>query len=258
MFQKAIDILKIRWPEVALVVILQAAMMLLVEEVTFLVEYENSQVEFLPFWAGFLLGMGMMLCMIVWQMLYLGFLKTAAISGAHPQQPMELLRTGRPYFWRILFFQILLGLVLFFLNSVLVSLLAMLVWQGQGLEQVPAWVVQLCGLAGVCILLKPLLLVPAVVLVYDVTVIEAFFRTRQFQFFHIDSLLKVTIPGFGLIIVTALLTGLAQPKTMEYYITSALHHAVFSIVFLVLTMIAVLWTQQHLEAEQVEVKEDQR
>lgn len=257
MFQKAIDILKERWPEVALVVILQAAMMLLVEEVALLTEEESQSVA-MPLWAGFLLGMGMMLCAIIWQMLYLGFLKTAAVSGTHPQQPMELLRTGRPYFWRILFFQILLGLVLFFLNSVLVSLLAAFVWSGQGLEQVPTWAVQLCGLAGLFILLKPLLLVPAVVLVYDVTVIEALFRIRQFRFFRIDSLLKVTMGSFVLIITTALLIELAQPKTMGYYITSALHHAVFSIVFLVLTMIPVLWTQHQLEAEQVEVQEDQR
>jgi hypothetical protein len=81
---------------------------------------------------------------------------------------------------------------------------------------------------------------------------------RRFQLLRIDSLFRLTLAGFGLIITTALLAGLAQPQTVGYYITTVLHHVSFSIVLLVLTLIAVLWTGQLFEAEHVEINEEQR
>ena len=247
--------MKARWPEVAMVIILQVAMMVLIEQVTVVSEIGQPQSATLPFWASFLLGVGMMLFVIVWQMVYLGFLKTAAVSGDHPQHPMQLLHCGRPYFWRILFFQILLGVAVFFLNSMLISLLVMTFWPEGGMEQVPEWGLQIIGLVGVCVLLKPMLLVPAVILVYDVTAIEAIFRMWKFQFFQIESILKVTIAGFGFIIVTALLTALAKTGTPLYHILTTLHHGIFSLVLLLLTLMAILWTQQQYEAEYVQVEE---
>jgi hypothetical protein len=131
LIQKAIDILKARWPEVVMVVVLQAAMMLLLEEVVSDSEKMDSNAALMPFWASFLLGMGTILCAVLWQMLYLGFLKTAAVFGSQPQQPVELLRSGRPYFWRIVFFQILIGIALMFLNMAIVAFLGYLIWQAQ-------------------------------------------------------------------------------------------------------------------------------
>ncbi|MHC5091598.1 MAG: hypothetical protein ACYSOJ_08245, partial [Planctomycetota bacterium] len=58
LIQKAIDLLKVRWPEVMLVVVLQAAMMLLAEEVVVISENAEAQGPMLPFWASFLLGLG--------------------------------------------------------------------------------------------------------------------------------------------------------------------------------------------------------
>ena len=72
-------------PEVVLVVILQAAMMVLVEDVSLMFENPDSEAAMLPFWAGFLLGIGIMLFAVIWQMVYLGFLKTAATDGNRPQ-----------------------------------------------------------------------------------------------------------------------------------------------------------------------------
>ena len=236
-----------------MMVILQTAMMLLIEKVIVIGELSQTQSAMLPFWASFLLGVGMMLFAILWQMIYLGFLKTAAVSGDDPQHPMQLLRWGRPYFWRILFFQILLGFAVYIINSILVSLLLAIFWQGESLQQIPAWALQACGLTGIFILLKPTLLVPAVILVYDLTAIEAFIRMRQFQLFGMDSVWKVILAGFGLITATALMTGLAQAETTLYHIITALHHMVFSTVFLVLTLMTVLWTQRRYEAEYAEI-----
>ena len=240
-----------------LVVVLQAAMMLLAEEVVTISENAETQGAMLPFWASFLLGFGIMLFAVLWQMLYLGFLKTSAVSGGQPQQPMQLLRSGRPYFWRILFFQIMLGFALMLLNSFLASSLGGLIWEGRPLAELPSWFVQLCALVGILVALKPLLLVPAQMIVYDITVFRAIYRMRFCRISGIDNFLRLIIVSFGVIVLSTFLVGSLTPKTTAYYIFSGLHQAVFSFILFTLTLIAVLWVQQQFEVETVKTSEEE-
>ena len=257
MIQKAIDILKVRWPEVMLVVVLQAAMMMLAEEVVTISENAEAQGAMLPIWASFLLGFGIMLFAILWQMIYLGFLKTSAVSGGDPQQPLQLLRSGRPYFWRILFFQIMLGFALMLLNSFLASSFGGLIWKGRPFAELPQWFVQICALVGILIVLKPLLLVPAQMIVYDITVFQAIYRMRFCRISSVDNFFRIIFISFGAIILSTLLVGSLTPKTTAYYIFSGLHQAAFSFILLTLTLIAVLWIQQQFEAECVKASEEE-
>ena len=238
-------------------VVLQAAMMMLAEEVVVISENAETQGAMLPFWASFLLGLGIMLFAILWQMIYLGFLKTSAVSGGEPQQPIQLLRSGRPYFWRILFFQILLGFALMLLNGLLASSFGGLIWKGRPFAELPQWFVQICALVGILIALKPLLLVPAQMIVYDITVLQAIYRMRFFKIHGVDHFFRVIFVSFGLIAVSTLLVGLLTPKTGAYYIFSGLHNAVFSFILLMLTLVAVLWFQQQFEAETVKTSEEE-
>jgi hypothetical protein len=258
LIQKAIDILKMRWPEVMLVVVLHVAMVLLIEDVVAASENMDAQGPMPPFWASFLLGMGMILCGILWQMIYLGFLKTAAVSGGEPKQPMELLRTGRPYFWRIVLFQIMLGFVVMLLNGIFLSVLGGLIWQERSIEDLPVWFVQLCALAGILIVLKPMLLVPACVIVYDVTAFGAFSRMRFYRLGQIGGIFKAIVIGFGIIALSVLPSVLMDAEGAERYIFSGLHNAASSLVLLILAMAAVLWVQQQFEAEHVKISEDFR
>jgi hypothetical protein len=258
LFQKAIKLLKKRWPEVMLIVILQAAMMLLAEEVVTLSETTGSQTPALPFWAGFLLGMGMILCAVLWQMLYLGFLKTAAVFGTQPQQPMHLLQSGRPYFWRIFFFQVLLGFVLMVLNAVIVTVFSSLVFQNREFAQVPGWFTQICALIGILVVLKPMLLVPARIIVYDNSTVQAIFQMHFYQLKRIDQIFKVTFAGFAITLISVLPVALFEQTGFGYYIFSGLHHAVFSLVIVGLTLMAVLWIQEQLEAEFVPIDGDRK
>lgn len=256
MLQKAIDILRKRWPEVALIVILQAAMMLVLEEVIMITEKAGSQGPAMPFGVSFVLGLGVMLCAVLWQMLYLGFLKTAAVSGTQPQQPMQLLRSGRPYFLRILLFQILLGFALMFINMLIVTGLAGLVFQDRPLEQIPEWFTQMCVLIGILIVLKPMLLVPARIIVYDNPIFTAIAYTRFYQLSRIDNIFRFTFAGFAVILLTVLPIELFTQQSVGYYLLSGLHHSAFSLVMLALTLITVLWIQEKLEAEYAQAKED--
>ena len=240
-----------------MVVVLQAAMMLLLEDVVAGSENIDSQAALMPSWASFLLGMGTILCAILWQMLYLGFLKTAAVFGSQPQPPVELLRFGRPYFWRILFFQILIGVALMFLNIAIVAFLGYLIWQGRELNQLPQWFAQISALIGILIVLKPMLLVPARMIVYDDTTFQAIFQMRYYQLGGIDRIFRITFAGFGMIVLSTLPMAFFEQGSRGYYIFSGLHHVIFSFLLLSLTLIAVLWVQQRYDMEYAETAEEE-
>ena len=102
----AYEIIKKRWPEVVLIVFLQAGLMMLMEQIYAAAEQniagngagQTSQV------IEFFMGFGTIAIAIVATMLYLGFLKTACTEGTAPREPGVLLRIGRHYFWRIMRF----------------------------------------------------------------------------------------------------------------------------------------------------------
>jgi hypothetical protein len=89
---KLFDILKSRWPEAVMVAGLQACCMILV------LDFQHMQEQPPSFDRVFFLGIVMALFGIISQMLFLGFLRTAAVGVMQPVTPMELLRTGRGYF----------------------------------------------------------------------------------------------------------------------------------------------------------------
>lgn len=239
-----------------MVVVLQAAMMLLLEEIVSDPENMDPKAALMPFWATFLLGMGLVLCAVLWQMLYLGFLKTAATFGSQPQQPVKLLHSGRPYFWRIFFFQIMLGFVLMFLNIAIVFTLGNLLWKGRQPDQLPQWFAQICALAGILIVLKPMLLVPARMIVYDETAFQAIFQTRYYQLRGIDRIYKAAFGGLGVIVLAMLPIAFSQKGTVFDSVFTGLYHIVFSFIMLLLTLIAVLWVQQQFDAEHVKTSEE--
>jgi hypothetical protein len=242
---------------VMMVVVLHVAMALLVEDVVAASENMDTQGAMPPFWASFLLGIGMILCGILWQMLYLGFLKTAAASEGLPQQPMQLLRSGRPYFWRIVLFQIMLGVVVMLLNAVFLNVLGGLIWQGRSIEDLPVWFAQLCALAGVLIVLKPMLLVPACVIVYDISAFAAFGQMRFYRLGQIDGIFKAVAVGFGIIALSVLPSVLMDAEGLRGYIVSGLYSVASSLVLLTLAMVAVLWVQQQFDAECVKASEEE-
>jgi hypothetical protein len=243
LFQKAIDILKVRWQEVTLIVVLQAAMMLLYDKLIVIMEDADSGAAMLPFWAGFLVGIGSAGVFIVWLMLYLGFLKTAATEGESQLQPGQLVRHGRPYFWRYLFFNIQIGFLMFLLSGVLVGLFASIVWNGE-IEKVPEWFARMCALGVLLILIKPMLFIPARILVYENTTLEAFFSIRQYQMGRIHKLNQTIAIGFSVILLVAVVNAFVTEGTVAYYIVMGIHHLLFSAVPFFLTLLVVLWVQE--------------
>ncbi len=251
MVRKAFDILRHRWPEVMLIVVLHAALMVFAEELASMSErMASDKAAQIPAWAGFLMGFGAILYAVIWMMLYLGFFKTAALEGANPQQPMHLLQSGRIYFWKILGFQILYGVILWILGSALFALLGALLWRANDLNQIPDWFAQLCVLAGLLFLLKPLLLIPARIIAADEPLGRAALSMRYDRLRDIDGLYKLFAASLAGIMLFMFISGLAPERSVVYYVLSGIHNLLFSLVFLWMTLAAVLYVQQQLDRQQ--------
>jgi hypothetical protein len=256
MVRKAFEILRGRWPEVMLVVVWQAALMIFISQTgTSFEETSPTEAARLPFWTEFLLGFGGILCIIIWTMLYLGFLKTAAVEGAYPQQPVDLLRRGRLYFWKIFLFQLLLAVVLWIFSGVVIYLSAGLIWKTQDAAMIPEWFIVVCTLAAVLIFMKPALFIPARIIVYDDSVIQATLAMRQYRLRDVDCLYGLIAGLVGIAAVFMLLSGLVTDRMVLYYIMSGIGYLILSLMSLWLTLAVVLWVQNQLEAVQAQEKE---
>ncbi len=256
MLQKVIDILKTRWPEVMLVVVLHAALMLFSDE--FLLMAEAAESRHVEFSAGpsFLLGFGIAITGVILQMLYLGFMKTSAVAGTQPWQPLDLIRYGRRYFWKILFFQIMFGFVLLLFSMAIATTLGRYLWKTEDMTMIPEWFFQFCTMAAILFMIKPFLLVPARMIVYDNSLAQSVLAVPRYRFGEIESIFKVLAGGFGIVFTLMFLIELVVPRTVVYFILTGVHHVCLSMLFLVLALMAVLWLQDNLEAEQAAAEKE--
>ena len=247
-----------RWPEVMLVVVIQAAMAMFFSESSVMFEtMSTNENAHIPYWAGFLVGFGSVLCGIVLAMLYLGFLKTSAVEGVHPQQPMDLLRQGRPYFWKMLLFQILLLCALWILSSILVIILAGLIWKTQDATNIPEWFLSVCVLVTIVFMMKPALFIPARIIVYNDSVMQAILAMRQYRIKDVDCLYKLIAGLVGIMGIFMFLFTFVAEKTIVHYVLSGIAYLILNLVSLWLMLTVVLWVQGHLEALQAQVREGQ-
>ncbi len=239
-----------------LIVVLHAALMTFMDE--YLQSYQVTAPESgdaAPFWPDFFLGVGMIVFMVIILKLSLGFLKSAATDGPTPHEPMQLLRIGGPYFFRILFFRLLLEVCVSIVTIPAVMLIGGAVWKTGDVSGIPAWFVRMGGLLGMLALMKPLFLVPARILVYEDTIFQALSAFWRYRLTEIDNFLRWMLAGFGVVAVFTLINSLAAAQTPVYYVLTGVYHLVFSLVFLGLTLAVVLRLQQQLEVQQADSME---
>jgi len=234
------DIFKLRRPEITLVVVFQAGLMVLLDQIMLRSGMDPSRPATMPDWTMFVLGMGCMILAIVWQMLYLGFLRTAATDGAKPQEPSTLLRTGRPYFWRILGVQILLGLAVWVVSGVLAILIVAATGYKQA-ESFPPWLMTLMMTGAVALLVKPLFLIPSFMLVLDYKAVEAFAMVRQVHLSNLGILPRFYGSGLAVMAVIGIIVSLAPKDGPVYYIALTAGHLLQSLTILTLMLATVLF-----------------
>ncbi len=240
------DILRSRRPEIVLIIVFQTGLLLLLERMIRLGGPEQPQLPAVPGWALFVLGVGSMMMAIVWQMLYLGFLRTAALSGAEPQDPAVLVRTGRPFFWRILGVQIVVGLVLWVLAAFLLSLLgAVLGYQRP--EMLPLWLVELTLVASIALLVKPIFLIPSFMLVLDIKAVEAAKLIWQIRLSDMGILPPCYGTGLAALAAMGAAISFAPQEGVIYYIAMTSGHLAQSLIFFLLMLLTVLFVAIEIE-----------
>jgi len=209
-----------------LVILLQAGLMVLLEEIAGQAAVaQQAQSTALPAQMGFIWGMGTALFAIIWQMLYLGFLATAYTEGASPKQPGQLVSVGRLFFWRMLRFQIILGIIYIGISFVILAIV-----QSVALGQ-----------KDVAVLVKPILLVPAVMIVRDRMVLEAFGLLREYRLLEAKALVRAFFVCFATVYLLSSLLSLIEPGGVFYYAAVGIYAVVSSALIVTLTLGALLF-----------------
>jgi hypothetical protein len=236
-----IEILKKRWPEAALVIVLQAGLMVLAEEISGQARSLENDPAALPPFMGFVLGAGTALFAVIWQMLYLGFLATACTEGTAPKQPGELVSVGRLFFWRMLRFQILWAVAYLAIAFGLLVMVHSTIFRLKSASEIPQWIWQLCSFGALAILIKPTLLGPAAMIVRDRMVLEALGMMREYKLSQAKGLVWAFFICFGAIFLLSSLQSLTGAAGVYQYVAAGISAIISSTLVLAVNLAAILF-----------------
>lgn len=225
-----------------MVILLQAGLMILLEEIAGRASVaQQAPSSALPAQMGFIWGMGTVLFAIIWQMLYLGFLATAYSEGPTPKEPGQLVSAGRLFFWRMLRFQIILGIVYTGISFVILATVQSVALGREEVLRIPDWIVHLCSFAVLAVLAKPILLMPAVMIVRDRMVLEAFRLLREYRLLEAKALVRAFFICFATVYLLSSLLSLIEPGGAFYYAAIGIYAVVSSALIVAVTLGAVLF-----------------
>lgn len=235
---KAFDILKTRWAEVLLLVGFQTGVLFLMEQIMTLAEQQaEGKPVHLPQRIAFLLGLGTMAFIIIWQMLYLGFLRTAYTDGCQRWEPGQLLRIGRLYFWRMVRFQVLLLVVYSGLAMAGLSVAAALA-KAKTPEDLPLWAVTIVLLAVSLALLKPTALSPPIMVARDMMAMRSIRALRQYRLMQEWTIPVIYIGALIFSAAASMADETFVPKGTLHYVVMACHHVIIGIAMLAVHLAA--------------------
>jgi hypothetical protein len=219
---EVLEIIKRRWPEVVLVVgfqigvfFLKTMLMEIVEEASQTTESEN--IVYSPFWASFLLGMGTMAFAIIAYMFLFGFLATACHEGLDKKEPIDLLRAGRYFFWRMVRFEILFSIFWFAIVIVCAAIVGTIVLQAKARQGIPNWMLNIFMFTSLVILIKPMLLAPAIMIAKDKMVLDAIKLLKQYSLKDAKNLLLLAGASISLMLGFSVTLSFAEIGSYYYY-----------------------------------------
>ena len=225
-----------------MVIMFQAGLMVLLEEISTRASLSRqAQATASPVHMGFILGLGTAIFAVIGQMLYLGFLATAHTDGPAPKQPAQLVSVGRLFFWRMLRFQIILGIVYIGISFVILAIVQSMVFGQKDVLSIPDWVAHLCSFAALAVLAKPMLLIPAVMIVKDCMVLEAIGLLKEYRFLDAKDLVWAFFVCFATVYLLSSWLGVTEPGSVFYYVLVGIYAVVSSALIVALTLGAVLF-----------------
>ncbi|HOL88743.1 MAG TPA: hypothetical protein PK965_05915 [Anaerohalosphaeraceae bacterium] len=200
--QKAMKILMVRWPEALMLTGLFGGLSCLAARMNQEAVPQGLLAQ-MPLWAGFLFGVGLMILIILIGMLFTGFLRSTVLAPLSARHPVELLQIGRPFFWKLFLPYLVFELAWSFLSILLMMLLHMLLYRRLPTEPTPEWLLRVCQLIVLCILIKPFLLLPTLILLENRPVTETLAVIRRIPLTAVKPLMKVLEQG--LVVMAAFL-----------------------------------------------------
>jgi len=212
----------------------------------------------LPEWALFLLTAGITAFAVIWQMLYLGFLATAYTDGSAPQQPGRLVSVGRYFFWRIMLFQLLLAVVYMAVSFMALGIFNTVFLGGGEPADIPEWAVRLCSLAAVVILAKPILIVPAIIIVRNCRPFAALSALKEYKLLAGNGLrlLGLFLGCFVTLFLVSFVLGRVDGNSPYRYVAGAIDAIIASTAMLVIGLSAVQFVAgRNLATESTETAE---
>ena len=247
-----IEIIKRRWPEVTLVIVFHAGLIAIADRIlTFTASVENSagaaDPGYLPGGLDFVLGMGTMAFWMVWQLLYIGFLGTSFIKPVEPREPMELLKIGKRFFWRMLRFQLVFGCAYMVIVLFISGFLMKIAPADGTIDDIPLWIPPVSSFAALAVMVKPLVFIPAVMIVRDRMVTETFMSLGQFPLARATELMKLFFSCFAVIFLLSFVHSLTAPKTLIHYAVTCVYGLSASFLLLLTAMAAVRFVAQRTD-----------
>jgi hypothetical protein len=220
---KFFEIIKSRWPEVMVVVLIQACCAFLVKDID-LVSTRPEEYSMRLFF----LGAGLAAFSIISQMMLWGFLRTTSVTGPSAVQPGALLSVGRVYFWKLFVLQIILIFALILIASIIQVVFSSILYHKPIPDKMPLWLEIVPMLIAGIVLIKPIYFMPAVMLVGDVGIVDAFRYLRQLDLFRMGRFLPLAI---GVTLLTGgveLLSVFVHRPNVWYYPMTAMQVLVMS------------------------------
>ncbi len=233
---KIIDIIKTRWSEVVLLIGLQTAVMFLLEQIAAVAQPPEGAPVSTPQNIAFLLGLGTMAFIIVWQMLYLGFLRTC-IEGVQPWEPFQLLRVGRYYFWRTFRFQILLFVAFFGLAAMGLSIVAAIT-RAQNPDELSPLALAAVLIVTSLALLKPTALCLPVMLVRNVMAINSIMLLPAYRLRNKPAIPALYIAAMIFSAAVSIVDRMYTPTGAPHHALMAVHHLIVSLTVLLIHLMA--------------------
>jgi hypothetical protein len=208
---KLFDILKSRWQEAIMVAGLQACCMILLQDLRHIQDDPSA------FGRLFMMGVGMAAFVIISQMLFWGFVRTALVGGVQSVGLMELLKTGKGYFWKMLFFQLMLFPVFVLIILAVTSGVQMVLYGHVKQDDVSEWLNMVGATAASLILIKPVYFVPAQIVRKDCGIMEAVRNLGQTRLLKMRYFLIMAV---SLMIISSLIDyqfELIKPQSVYYF-----------------------------------------
>lgn len=212
--QKTLAILRARWPEVTLIIGLYTLVELSHSLFGF-TEPDVTKTLFLPS-ILFILSLA-----VVSMILSYGFLRTIHLEGPKEQTPIDLLKTGKHFFWRMAGF----GFIYIGLYFILIRLIFFIIKYFtstntdfiESAKSAP-WLYQLCSTAAMLIMIKVMLFIPALIIVLDCRVFDSFKLLSKFKLLKSKELVALFCLGTVMPLLWLLLKIPENPETILQYI----------------------------------------